>query len=109
MARSLPWSRERSATWPGAQLVRALRGWIVEVAPPGAALLIGGAVWEAFVRLTRVPDYLLPAPTTVALQFTRIFGLLMSNAAITLTEALAGLALGALFGLVLAVLMLRSR
>jgi NitT/TauT family transport system permease protein len=89
--------------------VRALRGWIVEVVPPGAALLIGGAVWEAFVRLTRVPDYLLPAPTTVALQFTRIFGLLVSNAAITLTEALAGLALGALFGLGLAVLMLRSR
>ena len=65
-----------------------------------AALLL----WEAAVRVTGTPVYLIPAPSAVlAYLLTHPVGLLQAGG-LTLLEALAGLALGTGIGLALAVL-----
>lgn len=74
---------------------------------PGMALLIIAvalALWEAGVRLTGTPVYLLPAPTAVLAYLGAHGGSLLAAAAVTLLEAVGGLALGATVGMGLAVL-----
>ena len=54
-----------------------------------AALLIG---WQATVRATGTPRWLLPAPSDVALAFVADWDILWPNALVTLSEVLAGFA-----------------
>ena len=71
----------------------------------GWAVLVGAlAVWEAGVRLGEVPPYLVPAPSKIATTLTSSGSGIIAATGITLAEALAGLALGAGFGLALAVI-----
>lgn len=75
------------------------RPWI------GALLvLVVLGLWEAAVRLTATPVYLVPAPSDVARVLGEDASGLLPAAAVTLGEALAGLALGAAVGLAMAVL-----
>jgi ABC-type nitrate/sulfonate/bicarbonate transport system permease component len=62
------------------------------------------ALWEAGVRVTGTPVYLIPAPTAVLAYLAAHAGSLLAAAAVTLLEAVAGLALGTAVGLALAVL-----
>ena len=77
-----------------------LRRW----APP--LLLIGLvlAVWEVAVRAASVPAWLLPPPSAVGRTLLEERGLLLSNAAVTLSEVVLGFALALALGLALALL-----
>lgn len=60
-------------------------------------------VWEAAVRVTGTPVYLVPAPTDILGVLSTDAGRLGSAAGVTLGQALAGLVLGGALGLSLAV------
>ncbi len=62
-------------------------------------------LWEVSVHLTRTPVYLLPAPSRVLWTLARQPLYYIQASGITLLEALAGLLLGAMFGLGLAILL----
>jgi ABC-type nitrate/sulfonate/bicarbonate transport system permease component len=72
------------------------------LAPVGilAALLL---VWEAAVRLTATPAWLLPPPSAVAATLVRERDLLFTNARVTLVEVLVGFALALVAGVLLAI------
>src|SRR6266704_3459996 len=73
---------------------------------PAVALVAAGiAVWEAAIRLLRVPDYLLPAPSAVAADFGSDGRLLRDNSLVTLREMALGLLLAVAAGLGLAVVL----
>lgn len=57
-------------------------------------------VWEAVVRYFELPAYLLPSVFDVLRQLGIRFGLLMKHSQVTITETLAGLALGGTVGIV---------
>jgi NitT/TauT family transport system permease protein len=107
------------ATPPRSGLRRAL----ADAAPPLIALAIALAVWEGVVAVVRLPVYLLPAPSQI---IGTLWSLLQTgfvppqhlgapaegilyHAYITFVEAGVGLIIGALVGLVLAVVMVHSR
>ena len=71
----------------------------------GVGLLLGVFVlWETAVRLTDTPAYLFPAPTAVfSYLFLHLADLLLAGG-VTLLETVAGLILGTVVGLALAVL-----
>lgn len=66
------------------------------------------AAWEALVRLTGVPPFILPGPGAVALAFWENGALIGRNLAVTLAATLGGLVLGALVGASNALLLIRS-
>ncbi|HET7093252.1 MAG TPA: ABC transporter permease subunit, partial [Thermomicrobiales bacterium] len=70
---------------------------------PAAILAAFLVVWEAAVRLTGTPLWLLPPPSAVALTLIRERGLLLANARVTLVEVLAGFALALVAGVALAI------
>jgi len=65
-----------------------------------AGLLLG---WELLVRLTGLPVYMLPPPSTVAVVMVERFGLLLGQASWTASEMVLGLLLGLLMGASLAI------
>jgi NitT/TauT family transport system permease protein len=70
-----------------------------------AGLLVG---WELIVHFAEIRRYLLPPPSAVAAKVVESFGILMEHAWITTSEALAGLALAGITGILLAVLIVLS-
>jgi NitT/TauT family transport system permease protein len=82
---------------------------VADASPPVVALVVAVVVWESFTRMTRIPDYLLPAPSAVIGTLTQLFGFLMSEAAVTVEESLLGLVMGVVLGVSLGVLMTHSR
>ena len=100
-----------------------LRRALTSAAPPLIALAIALTVWEGVVAVVKLPVYLLPAPSAIA---GTLWGLLQTgfvppqhlgapaegilyHAYITFVEAGVGLVIGALVGLLLAVIMVHSR
>ncbi|HEV8671221.1 MAG TPA: ABC transporter permease [Candidatus Limnocylindria bacterium] len=96
---------------------------LASAAPPLIALAIALAVWEGVVAVVKLPVYLLPAPSAI---IGTLWSLLQTgfvppqhlgapaegilyHAYITFVEAGVGLVIGALIGLVLAVIMVHSR
>ncbi|MGH2610542.1 MAG: ABC transporter permease [Tepidiformaceae bacterium] len=71
-----------------------------------AALLLGALVlfWEAWVRVFDTKDYILPAPSAVWSAFMDTADLLPPHIRTTMTEAIVGLLVAAVAGVVLAVL-----
>jgi len=69
-----------------------------------ALLVAAGLIllWQAFVWLTDVPPFLLPAPLRVAQALAARWDIIAGHALVTLTEILLGLALGALLGCAMA-------
>lgn len=67
-------------------------------------VLLTFVLWEAGVRLTGTPTYLIPAPSAVLVYLAQHPTTLLQAAGVTLLEALAGLGLGTIVGLALAVL-----
>ena len=80
------------------------RGWL----PPVALLAVLVVAGEGLVRLLDVPDYLLPAPSEVLAALVRDASVLAGHALATTATALLGLGLGAVVGVLLAVLMTAS-
>lgn len=69
----------------------------------GLVLVILG-LWEAIVRLLRLPPFVLPPPSQIFLTFGRDFSLLLYHAEVTVLEVGMGLGIGTLMGIALAVL-----
>lgn len=73
--------------------------------PPLAFLAALVLAWEVLVRALEVQSYLVPAPSAVWSAAVEVRGVLPGHIRTTLVEALAGLALAAVGGVVLAVLL----
>ncbi|GAB6159085.1 ABC transporter permease [Desulfotomaculum varum] len=72
---------------------------------PGVTLLLLLAVWEGLVRLSRLPDWLLPPPGRVAGALWQTRGLLWQHSLQTVAETLLGLFLAVAAGVLLATCM----
>jgi putative hydroxymethylpyrimidine transport system permease protein len=66
-------------------------------------------LWEAFVRVTGVPPFLLPSPARVAQALLGRWDIIAGHAVVTAAEILAGLALGALLGAAMALTLVAWR
>lgn len=85
-------------------MIKKLLNIINKVSPVLLILLIL-ILWQVLYVMGTLPDFMLPSPIKVVKAFYGDFGLLMSHAKTTLTEAFLGLSLGILFGFLVAVLM----
>jgi NitT/TauT family transport system permease protein len=81
----------------------------LRIALPLAVFATVVAAWEAYVRLRGVPPYILPAPSLVAATLLSDWPILGASLLTTLETTLAGLALAAIGGVALAVLLSLSR
>jgi ABC-type nitrate/sulfonate/bicarbonate transport system permease component len=97
--------RAAGATSPSASLLPLLRGAL----PPLSALAVAVGLWEAWVRLRGVPDYLVPAPSAIAQRLAEDPAFFARQGSVTLFGALAGFALGSAVAILLAVAMAHSR
>lgn len=84
--------------------VRKMNRWKNKAAPVFliAALLVG---WEAVVRIREIPLYVLPAPSQVVEALIANRGTLAAHGAVTVAEALAGMAIALLLALVIGIAM----
>lgn len=78
---------------------------IISKLSPAIALAVVVLIWAAATGFDLVPSFMLPSPQSVFEAFVGDFPLLMQHAAVTLTEAFAGLLLGVALAFVLATLM----
>ena len=88
---------------------KGVRGASAYVVPPAVALVIAGVVWEAWVRIGNVAEYIVPAPTAIFSDLFGDIGQFALHGGVTLGEALAGFALGATVAIIGAVVMSQSR
>jgi NitT/TauT family transport system permease protein len=92
-----------------AHLLRLARRAAGALLPPVIALLVAAGIWEAWVRLRDVPEYLVPAPSAVVSRMAGDPAFFAREGLVTLQGALAGFALGSAVAIALAVLMAHSR
>lgn len=105
-----PESASRRKLNGGTLRVRArLRGAGAYVLPPAVALVLAAVVWELWVRIGDVAEYIVPAPTAIFSDLFSDIGQFAFHGAITLGEALGGFALGATVAIIGAVVMSQSR
>jgi len=83
---------------PGRRLVSA-----VGIPVAGTGTVVG--LWWAAVAVFDVPAYLAPTPPAVAAQLARMRGPLLTNALVTLTEAVAGFGLAVATAVALGILL----
>ena len=69
------------------------------------ALLLLLALWTILSHSGMVPAYMLPSPIAVFKAFFEDFIIIITHAKVTLTEALLGLLIGIVFGVITAILM----
>ena len=98
----------RKLLMSGRQL-RALVRTMAYVVPPVLTLALIAAGWELWTQIRDVPTYLVPAPSKVLIGLLQNPGFFAKEGAVTLSEALAGFALGSGVALVGAALMAHSR
>jgi NitT/TauT family transport system permease protein len=70
----------------------------------GFAILI--AVWQVGAPLAKIPDYVLPLPSSIAVRFAETFQVQLQGLAMTAFTTLAGLALALVCGVLLALLVI---
>jgi len=73
--------------------------------PQLAAGLILAALWEAGVRLGGVPDFILPAPSQVAVSLVKSFPIIAGHTRVTLYEAVTGFIIAVAVSFVLSFVM----
>lgn len=98
-----------AAAWDIHRLRRLLLASARDLLPPFLALTLAAGIWEAWVRLRDVPEYLVPAPSAIAGRLAEDPTFFAHQGFITLYGALAGFGLGATVAILLAVLMAHSR
>jgi NitT/TauT family transport system permease protein len=82
--------------------------WLRVVAPVVVGLIVLGG-WQLLVSVVGVSDYLLPSPASIAAQFVEFGPAILSATLVTGTNALVGLVVGAILGILLAALASRWR
>jgi len=85
--------------------MKNLRQHLTAYLPAAAALALLVLLWQLLASSPLVPGYLLPAPTEVLSALVADRALLLQHSAITLQEALIGLAVGVALGFIAAVAM----
>ncbi len=91
------------------KLLDGARPGLMYAIPPAAVLALCGVSWEIWTRISKTPEYILPAPTKVLARLVGDIGFFAGHGAVTLGEAIAGFLLGAAIALVGATLMAHSR
>ena len=76
---------------------------------PVIILLALIALWEIWVRFGNIPSWQLPAPSAIAQELVASWNLLLYHAYITLQEIIIGFFVALVFGLLLAVAIVRSK
>ena len=102
-------AREAAARPPLGRALRLARNAITDLLPPIGALLLAAGVWEAWVRLRDVPEYLVPAPSAAVARMAEDPIFFAREGLITLQGALAGFAVGSTVAIALAAVMAHSR
>ena len=100
---------ERREVEASKSLPVATWSFVRNIAPPFSALAVAVGLWEAWVRLRGVPEYLVPAPSAIAQRLAEDPAFFARQGGVTLYSALAGFALGAAVAILLAVAMAHSR
>ncbi|MCU1351607.1 MAG: transporter permease protein [Acidimicrobiales bacterium] len=95
---------ERAGTRPRPTVSRARR-WL----PPMLCFAALLAAWQVWVGVRHIESYVLPTPGRIARAAREAWPLLPGHISTTVTEALVGLALGAVAGVLLAALVVRVR
>ena len=72
---------------------------------PVLAIVALLALWEALVRIMKVPSYVLPAPTAVLSALWKDRAALMQHSSVTVAEALIGMGISLVCALALGMLM----
>lgn len=82
-----------------------LQKLLYAVWPPlvGFVVVVGG--WEAIIRLGNIPPFILPAPSVIVADMVSGWSRVYPALVVTTHEAVSGLALGTVVGIVLAVVM----
>ncbi|MBP9726297.1 MAG: ABC transporter permease [Gammaproteobacteria bacterium] len=65
--------------------------------------------WQAIVSIFHLPNYIVPTPLEVFITLVQFFSTIMAQASITLFETVIGLLIGALFGILSAILLITIR
>lgn len=86
--------------------MKSVKGWMRNFLYPAAFAAGFLALWEAAVRVFRIPVYLLPAPSAVAAELD---AQLWRHTLVTLTEASVGFVLANLLGFLAAVIFVHAR
>lgn len=68
-----------------------------------AVLLLLLCIWEAAVHLANIPRWLLPAPTSIAVEFVNGFESLMPHLQSTILLTIAGFLIGCTIGIIVAI------
>ena len=112
MSRALERSRAKAASdkWRAGAARKSETRWRLSGHWPAVAAFIGLAViWQAAVRWSGTPAYILPAPTAILSRAWIDLPDLLSQAAVTLSEAICGLILASILGLSAALAMAHWR
>ena len=87
------------------QQIKKIVNWILPII--SFFLIIG--IWEFLVRIFSVPEYLLPAPSAIAVDFLNNIGSLLFNAGITFGEAFLGFLIANMLGVLTAIAFSHSK
>jgi NitT/TauT family transport system permease protein len=80
----------------------------IDYLPAVLSLVFLGLVWEAACRLLDIPEYLLPAPSTIWSTLVSAWPVLIFHTWVTLQETIYGFVAGTVLGLTLALLITYS-
>lgn len=94
---------------PSAQRQPMLRRNALRLLLPLGIFVAAIGAWEAFVRASGIPPYILPAPSVIAATLFTDWPILSASLVVTLKTTLLGLALAVIGGVSLAVLLSLSR
>ncbi|KUO51772.1 MAG: ABC transporter permease [Desulfitibacter sp. BRH_c19] len=62
-------------------------------------------IWEFMIKIIKLPEYILPAPTSIAISLINNFTLLLSHTKTTFLTAIVGLSMSIIVALILSVVM----
>lgn len=82
---------------------------IKEISIPALFLIGGFLIWEVLVRISNIPEFLLPAPSKVFFKIATEFNSLIWHLGITLLEAISGYLVASLLTFVIAVIFVHSK
>lgn len=72
---------------------------------PAAALTLFIVLWEIIVRIAKTPEYRLPAPSAIIIEFVKSWDILLEHTMVTLYETVTGFIIGIIIACLIAVLM----
>lgn len=87
------------------QPIKKIIDWLL----PIISFLIIIGIWEFFVRVFSIPQYLLPAPSAIAIDFSGSLGSLFFHAGVTFWEAFLGFLIANTLGVLTAIAFAHSR